>query len=180
MIDIDKLSSGPRSARQIARRPEAGADTQNKIYMSPSKTNYGRTDLVNGLKRTGLRPGDTVFFQVSHLTLGAVECGSSGQEVCELLYSAMREAIGPEGTMLLPAFSFSFDRNENFDAQVTPSIQGAWSSSWSFSSTSATYRELCDPVDPILSVAGLGPRQRNFSPDCRTPAMGRIACMNAS
>ena len=129
MIDIGKLSSGPRSARQIAHRRAAGADPQNKIYMSPRKTNYDRADLVNGLKRTGLGPGDTVFFQVSHLTLGGLECGSTQREVCELLYSAMQEAIGPEGTMLLPAFSFSFYRNENFDAQVTPSIQGPWSSS---------------------------------------------------
>ncbi len=53
--------------------------------MSPIETNYSRTDLVNGLKMTGLRPGDIVFFQVSHFTLGAVECGSSERVVSELL-----------------------------------------------------------------------------------------------
>jgi hypothetical protein len=44
----------PTSAWQIAARPEAGAEQENKICMSPRKTNYGQTDLVNGLKLTGL------------------------------------------------------------------------------------------------------------------------------
>jgi len=125
--------------------------------MSLSKTSYDRTDLVNGLKLTGLNPGDIVFFQVSHLALGPMESGFSGRDACELLYSAMREAIGPEGTMLLPAFSFSFYRNENFDPQVTPSIHGAWSSSLEFLEYFRTLPEVVRSVDPIFSVAGLGP-----------------------
>jgi len=126
--------------------------------MSPSKSDYGRAGLVNGLKVIGLRPEDIVFFQVSHRTLGLVECGSSGQEECELLYSAMREVIGPEGTMLLPAFSFSFYRNEDFDPQTTPSIQGAWSSSLEFLEYFRCQPGVVRSADPILSVAGLGPQ----------------------
>jgi aminopeptidase-like protein/aminoglycoside N3'-acetyltransferase len=128
------------------------------IDTSPSKINYSRTDLVNGLKLTGLCPGDIVFFQVSHLSLGQVECGSSEKEVCELLYSAMREVIGPEGTMLLPAFSFSFCRNEDFDIQGTSSIQGTWSSSREFLEYFRRLEGVVRSADPILSVAGLGPR----------------------
>src|SRR5208337_462327 len=130
----------------------------SELTMSPCKTNYGRTDLINGLKLTGLRQGDTVFFQVSHLTLGPVECGSSGDEVCELLYSAMREVIGHEGTMLVPAFSFSFFRNEDFDLQTTPSIHGAWSSSLEFLDYFRSLPGAVRSADPILSVAGLGPK----------------------
>jgi aminopeptidase-like protein/aminoglycoside N3'-acetyltransferase len=122
-----------------------------------SKTTYSRTDLVDGLKRSGLRLGDIVFFQVSHLTLGQVECEPSGKQVCELLYSAMREVIGPDGTMLLPAFSFSFCRNEDFDAQSTPCIEGTWSSSLEFLEYFRCLPGVFRSADPILSVAGLGP-----------------------
>jgi aminopeptidase-like protein/aminoglycoside N3'-acetyltransferase len=87
---------------------------------------------------------------------------SSGKEVCETLYSAMREVIGTEGTMLLPAFSFSFYRNEDFDAQTTPSIQGAWSSSLEFTEYFRRLPEVVRSVDPILSVAGLGPKAENL------------------
>ena len=122
------------------------------------KINYSRADLVNGLRLTGLGPGDVVFFQVSHRTLGSAECGSSEKGVCELLYSAMREVIGPEGTILLPAFSFSFPRNEEFDAQTTPSIQGGWSSSLEFLEYFRQLPGVVRSADPILSVAGLGPQ----------------------
>jgi aminopeptidase-like protein/aminoglycoside N3'-acetyltransferase len=125
--------------------------------MSSRETNYSLADLADGLKLTGLRPGDIVFFQVSHLKLGAVECGSSVKEVCELLFSAMRDVIGPEGTMLLPAFSFSFPENEDFDSQATPSIQGEWSSSWEFLEYFRGLPGVVRSADPIFSVAGLGP-----------------------
>jgi aminopeptidase-like protein/aminoglycoside N3'-acetyltransferase len=147
----------PTLARQIAARSEAAAEHENKTYMPPSKTDYGRTDLVNGLKVTGLRPGDTVFFQVSHLTLGRLEFGPAETEPCELLYSAMREAIGAEGTMLLPAFSLSFCRYEDFDVWATPSIQGAWSYSLEFLEYFRRLPGVVRSVDPIFSVAGLGP-----------------------
>jgi aminopeptidase-like protein/aminoglycoside N3'-acetyltransferase len=125
--------------------------------MSLEKTNYRLADLVNGLKLTGLCPGDIVFFQVSHLKLGAVECGSSVKEVCELLLSAMRNVIGPEGTILLPAFSFSFPRNEDFDLQDTPGIQGEWSSSVEFLEYFRSLPGVLRSADPIFSVTGQGP-----------------------
>ncbi len=127
------------------------------MFQSPSKTNYKRSDLINALKLAGLCPGEIVFFQISHLTLGQAEIGSSGNDVNELLYSAIRDVIGTEGTMLAPAFSFSFCRSEDFDSQTTPSIQGEWSSSWEFLEY---FRQLPGAVrsgDPILSVVGLGP-----------------------
>ena len=136
---------------------ESGAEREGSIYVSPIETQYSQTDLVNGLRMAGLCSGDIVFFQVSHLTLGPAECGSSGREVCESLYSAMREVIGDEGTMLLPAFSMSFYRNENFDTQTTPSIQGGWSSSLEFLEYFRRLPEVVRSADPMLSVAGLGP-----------------------
>src|ERR1700677_1828773 len=122
-----------------------------------SKTTYSRTDLVDGLRRSGLRPGDIVLFHVSHLMLGQVECGSSGKQVCELLYSAMREVIGPDGTMLLPAFSFSFCKNEDYDPQSTPCMEGTWSSSLEFLEYFRCLPGVFRSADPILSVTGLGP-----------------------
>jgi aminopeptidase-like protein/aminoglycoside N3'-acetyltransferase len=125
--------------------------------MLTDNTNYLQADLVNALKLVGLSSGDVVFFQVSHSNLGAVECGSSGKTVCELLYLAMRQAIGSEGTMLVPAFSFSFSKSEAFDPQATPAVQGAWSSSLEFLEFFRRLPEVVRSVDPNLSVAGLGP-----------------------
>jgi aminopeptidase-like protein/aminoglycoside N3'-acetyltransferase len=126
--------------------------------MSTIKTKYGAADLVNGLRLVGLNRGDIVFFQVSHLTLGPMQCGSSGKAECELLYSAMREVVGSEGTVLMPAFSFSFCKNEDFDPQTTPSIQGGWSSSLEFIEYFRRLPEVVRSYDPNFSVAGSGPK----------------------
>jgi aminopeptidase-like protein/aminoglycoside N3'-acetyltransferase len=131
--------------------------TSEMIYTAPRRTDYSWNDLVNGLKLTGLRPGDIVFFQVSHFTLGPVEGGSSGKAACEFLYSAMREVIGSEGTILVPAFSFSFCRHEDFNPQTTPSVQGAWSSSWEFLEYFRQLPAVARSADPIHSVSVLGP-----------------------
>jgi aminopeptidase-like protein/aminoglycoside N3'-acetyltransferase len=126
-------------------------------YTARKKTDYSRTDLLNGLRRTGLRAGDIVFFQVSHATLGLVEGGFSGEAAVEFLYSAMREVLGSEGTMLVPTFSFSFYRNEDFDPRTAPSVQGAWSSSLEFLEYFRQLPGVVRSADPIYSVAGLGP-----------------------
>jgi aminoglycoside N3'-acetyltransferase len=64
--------------------------------ISSRKPDYCRTDLLEGLRLTGICPGDTVFFEVSNASLGQAECGPSEIALGNCLYSAMREAIGPE------------------------------------------------------------------------------------
>lgn len=123
-----------------------------------SKPDYGWTDLVEGLKLAGIAAGDVVFFQVSHVSLGHADCGPSGHDLCQFLYTAMREVIGPQGTMLLPAFSLSFSRNEDFNLRETPAIGGAWSTSHEFLEYFRCLPEVVRSADPIYSVAGLGPR----------------------
>lgn len=141
--------------------------------MSPGTVDYGLADLIEGLKTVGLRPGDIVFFQISHITLGAAEGGSSGPKICELLYSAMQEVIGPKGTMLVPTFSFSFCRNEDFDPQSTPSMQGPWSSSREFLEYFRKLPGIVRSVDPIFSVAGLGPSAAKLLNDLPNSSYGR-------
>jgi aminopeptidase-like protein/aminoglycoside N3'-acetyltransferase len=128
------------------------------VDMCFEKADYGWTDLVNGLRLTGLGLGDTVFFQLSHLTLGSVACVSSEQEMCEVLYSAIREVIGTEGTVLLPAFSLSFYKNEDFDVHETPGVQWPWSASLAFLEYFRHLHGVVRSNDPIFSVAGIGPQ----------------------
>jgi aminopeptidase-like protein/aminoglycoside N3'-acetyltransferase len=142
----------------ITASSEFCAKPRNSSCLAASKANYGHADLVGGLRQIGLTSGDTVFFQVSHRNLGSMDCGPSEEEVFELLYSAMQEVIGIEGTMLLPAFSFSFLRNEEFDLDATSSVQGEWSSSLEFLEYFRKLPGVVRSSDPNYSVAGLGPQ----------------------
>src|SRR5882757_3478860 len=93
---------------------------------------YDRSELVSALKKAGLSENDVIFLQVSHDSLGKLQDDCSSEKEPELLYSAVREIVGPEGTVVVPSFSFSFERDEDFDVEHTPSVHGKWSTSLDF------------------------------------------------
>ena len=76
--------------------------------------------IVNGLRKLGLGSGDLVTLHSSLKSLGHVEGG--GQAVIR----ALLETIGPEGTILMPAFTFPLKSEEEpiFDVRETPSCVG--------------------------------------------------------
>ncbi|HEY4245798.1 MAG TPA: DUF4910 domain-containing protein [Lacunisphaera sp.] len=141
--------------------------------MSSSETNYTRLDLVNGLKQTGLQLGDTVFFQVSFHSLGQFEGRAAGIESCESLCSALREVIGPGGTMLFPAYSFSFLRHEIFDVQNSPALSGTWSASSEFLEYFLHLPGVIRSADPIHSVMGLGPNANELLTELPNTSFGK-------
>ena len=78
------------------------------------------------------------------------------------MLAAARAAVGLAGTILVPTYTFSFCRQEPFDAERTPTVGGPWSPSAGFLEY---FRQLPDAVrsrDPIHSIAGQGPRAREL------------------
>lgn len=68
----------------------------------------------------GLRAGDTVMMHSSYKSLGGIEGNAKG------LFTAFEELLGPEGTLILPAFSYDTVNYNNpiFDRAETPSCVG--------------------------------------------------------
>jgi aminopeptidase-like protein/aminoglycoside N3'-acetyltransferase len=150
-VSLDR-DGGDAIAVESERGDEASVESR------PGEASYSATDLVQSLRLVGLRSGDIVFFQVSHITLGREESGLSGDALYESILSSISDVIGPQGTMLLPAFSLSFCRNEDFDPQATSAVPGGWSSSLEFLEFVRRRPGVVRSVDAILSVAGLGPQ----------------------
>lgn len=59
-----------------------------------------QSDLVIGLRDLGVQPGDLVFVHASLSRFGYVEGGP------RTVIEALRETIGPDGTLAMPAFTF--------------------------------------------------------------------------
>jgi aminoglycoside 3-N-acetyltransferase len=74
------------------------------------------TDIVAGLRALGLGAGDTVFVHAAMGRLGYVEGGAAA------VVEAFREAVGPEGTLAMPGFSFQLGEQTApvFDVRNTP------------------------------------------------------------
>ena len=116
-----------------------------------ARASYSRDRLVEALAEVGLETGDTVFSHVSLLNLGVPEEMRAGQSPVDVVHAAVRDVIGPEGTFLTPSYTYSFCRNEPFDARHTPSTVG------SFSEALRTRPSFRRSLDPIFSVVGEGP-----------------------
>jgi aminoglycoside 3-N-acetyltransferase len=59
-------------------------------------------DIVGGLRRLGVNPGEVLFCHSSLSSFGHVEGGP------ETVIRALSEAVGEEGTVAIPTFSYSF------------------------------------------------------------------------
>lgn len=96
----------------------------------------------------GVRPGDTLLVHSSLKSLGDRRAGP------EEVIGGLLRALGPEGTLMLPALSYLFVGPDRpfFDEASTPSCVGALPE-W-FRTRPGVRRSLC----PTHSCAALGPR----------------------
>jgi aminoglycoside 3-N-acetyltransferase len=110
---------------------------------------WSRDDLVRALRSVRIGPGDVVYFQVCHETLGPAEGATTDAELSRLMYAALLEVVGPTGTILAPSYTFSFCRQEVFDTIETPTVVGPWNT---FTAFPEFLRRLpgavrsCDPI----------------------------------
>lgn len=126
--------------------------------MTTQDGNYTLPDIIAALRDVGIGQGDTVYFQVCMNTPGwPAGCETTGQ-VCEMLWTALRETIGADGTLLVPTYTFSFCRQQLFDIEQTPTVSGPWNSFAEFPECVRRLPGAIRSADPIFSTAAIGPR----------------------
>jgi len=85
---------------------------------------YSRKDIVAAMRGVGLGPGAIVFTHSNVGFFGRLEGMNSPENVYSTIKEAVFEVIGPEGTWVVPAFSYSFCNKKPFDPDVTPGVCG--------------------------------------------------------
>lgn len=113
--------------------------------MTVSDTNMNEI-LVNDLLTLGVRPGGVLLVHSSLRSLGPLPGGA------ENAIRALLAALGPQGTLLMPALSYATVRSSRpiFDARQTPSCVGALTEA--FRTRPGTLRS----IHPTHSVCGTG------------------------
>ena len=146
------LSLLPASA--VARLRDTKKGTRRARYRARQRlrpVSVSRADVVRALRDVGVREGDGVFAHISMSALGEVEGGS------DTMLDAFEEAVGPQGTVALPAFPLAGGMHEYlatdpvFDVRETPSRMGAVTEA--FRRRPGVRRSL----HPTHSVAASGP-----------------------
>ena len=118
-----------------------------------TKNDYNYTEILECFKNIGLKKGDTAFFSTS---LGIPSTINDAQSLNRFFFEAMAEALGDDGTFVVPTYSYTFGESTKtnpkvFDSMHTPSKIGP------FPNFFLNQRGVMRSLDPMMSIAGLGP-----------------------
>ena len=73
---------------------------------------YTKNDIVKALKKAGVKKNDTVFFTTSLGMLGKPKTKGllSAEKISKFMLEAIKNTLGPKGTILIPTYSYSFGK----------------------------------------------------------------------
>jgi len=132
--------------------------------MDPQKDAVRKVDIVQRLRRLGLKEGDAVLVHSSLSSFGYVEGGA------DTVIDALLETVGLSGTVVVPTHTaterHSADNPPVFSPSTTPSLVGM------VSETFRKRREAIRSRDPTHSVAAIGAKAIYLTKDhekCITP-----------
>lgn len=112
-------------------------------------------NIADSFKSLGVLSNDIVMIHGDAGVAAQFTHIDSNQRVQELIRQII-EYFSPEGTVVVPTFSYSFTKNENFDVNNTPSKIGKFSESF------RRYPLIRRSSHPIFSVAGIGNHFEKF------------------
>jgi aminoglycoside N3'-acetyltransferase len=139
---------------------------------------FSVSECIQNLAASGLSPGDTVFVQLSLSAFGLAGGTSSNEEISRRLLLGILDLIGRSGTLLVPAFTFSFERGDEFDKATSKAVAGPWSDAVEFSALVLRHPGASRSNDPLFSVAGIGPGAIELFANLPNSSVGRNSLMD--
>lgn len=133
------------------------------------KEYFSFKELRSALRSVGLARGDTLYCHVSLDALGTFEPINTS----ELLLNCLLEAVGDEGTILVPTYTFSFWEHEEFNIAESSTERGPWSTSTEFLEFFRRHPRAVRSRDPIYSVAGMGRKANELLMDLPNTCFGK-------
>jgi len=112
-------------------------------------------DILKALRRGGLEKGNIVWVFSSLGFLGRPKGAKNIEEICQIFYKAIKEAVGEEGTIIVPTYSYTIGRNlasepAVFDPEKEPARIGP------FPEFFRKLKGVIRSEDPMMPIAGEG------------------------
>jgi aminoglycoside 3-N-acetyltransferase len=130
----------------------AGKRSVTRVTIAPSA-------VTDALLSVGVGPGSVVLVHPDAIVAAQFPTMPDEQRL-DCLIEAIEAAIGSDGTLVMPTFSYSFTKGESFDICNTPSAVGMLTERF------RTRPGVRRTADPIFSVACRGPLAQEL---CATP-----------
>lgn len=127
---------------------------KHRLFSKTEEREYKVIDLQNALWELGVREGDTICVHSQLYSLGMP--GMPRNEYLNMILKVLKEAVGEKGTIIMPAFSYSFCEKQVFDVQKSKSTVGILTEF--FRNSEGVLRT----VHPIFSFSVWGMRKEEF------------------
>jgi aminoglycoside 3-N-acetyltransferase len=127
--------------------------------MSPRPADYDYDDVVRALRAVGVRNADVLFTHSSVAMLGLPRVGLDAEAIATMFLSAFRAVAGADGTWVLPAYSYSYTKDEIFDPTTVPPTGDMGllpNALW-------RHPDAVRSLDPIFSVIAIGARAEELT-----------------
>jgi len=118
---------------------------------------YTQENISNSLIQCGIKRGDSVFIHSNIGFFGNLKNANRKEDFYQSFKEAILEVIGEEGTIIVPAFSYTFCNKEIFNVRTTKGVCGFFSEQLRLDPTA--FRS----EDANFSVAALGRRASFFT-----------------
>jgi len=143
------------------------ADNQENTYLFEHEgKKYGRSDILEALRTLGITKGDALLVHSDLKSFGKINPAVKKNEYTGAFIDALKEAVGPAGTILMPCFSYTFcNEGEVYDPVETPSTMGILAERF------RTLPDVSRTIDPIFSVA-IGGKEKDYFMDVGTDCFG--------
>lgn len=129
---------------------------------------YAPEDVRSALAAAGVAQGDVVYLSTQLFGLGPMNGAASKDALCDEFYGAVRDVIGPEGTLVVPTFTQQVGRyGLAYIHEDTQSLTGIFGEH--VRNLPGSLRSL----HPVFSVSAIGPRAREITQDISGVAFGR-------
>lgn len=123
--------------------------------------NHGRKyfveDVIEALRAAGVEKNDSVFVHSDLRSFGKLDPAMTRKEFLDSFLTALCRAVGDDGNIIMPTFSYSFCKHEIFEPEATPSTVGVLTEH--FRRSEGVKRS----DDAIFSAAARGPAQDYFT-----------------
>ena len=84
--------------------------------------NLDFASICQALEQIGVKAGDDICVHSSLMRLGKILV--TPKQLLDTLIAAFREVIGPQGTLIMPTFTYSYCHQQIYDVLHTPSTMG--------------------------------------------------------
>lgn len=122
---------------------------QKALYYSDSGP-ISREDIEKALMQAGLEKGDIVMVHSDIRSFGRMGDIKDKEEFVGTVLDAFLNVLGGEGTLVVPTYTYSFCKNEDFDVKNSPSTVGT------FSEFVRKDERSIRSEDPLFSHAAIG------------------------